>query len=71
MTTSSARCWVRSLATTEAPSPYTPAAVAKPIPAVGPVTSARLPLSCRSMSAAPLLVVLGKHQHDSGERPGA
>ena len=57
-TASSTRCGVRPLTTTEAPSRYSPAAAAKPIPAVEPVTNARLPRSCRSMSASPILVVL-------------
>ena len=37
------------LTTTTAPSRASASAIAKPIPAVEPVTSARLPRSCRSM----------------------
>ena len=39
----------RPLTTTTAPSRASASAIAKPIPAVEPVTSARLPRSCRSM----------------------
>src|SRR5262245_42381740 len=45
----STRAWVRPLTTTRAPSAASSRAVANPMPAVEPVTTARLPVSPRSM----------------------
>src|ERR1700720_3305616 len=41
--------WLRPVTTTLAPSTASLRAIARPMPAVDPVTSAVLPLSCRSM----------------------
>ena len=59
---------VRPLTTTEAPSRYSPAAAANPIPAVEPVTNARLPRSCRSMSSPRVLVDRGGSRYDTSDR---
>src|SRR5207237_379777 len=66
-TASSTRSTVRPLMTTEAPSWYRPAAAANPIPAVEPVTNARLPRTCRSMSSSRLLVDRGGSRYDTSE----
>ena len=47
------RSAVLPLTITRAPSPASAEAIASPMPAVEPVTSARLPASCRSMSLPP------------------
>ncbi len=52
-TASSTRSRVRPLTTTLAPSRASSCAMASPMPAVEPVTSARLPLSWRSISSPP------------------
>src|SRR3984885_2060284 len=48
----STRCCVLPFTTTDAPSAANALAVAKPIPAVEPVTNTFLPASCRSMGAS-------------------
>jgi hypothetical protein len=47
----STRCWLRPLTTTAAPDSASPRAMAKPIPAVDPVTMARVPLKSMIMAA--------------------
>jgi hypothetical protein len=45
-----------------------PSAAANPIPVVEPVTSARLPWSCRFMSSPRVPVVLGGNRYDTSDR---
>src|SRR5512133_3473011 len=54
----STRDWVLPFTMTVAPSRASPSAMANPIPAVDPVTSAVLPSSCRSMPSS----MLGTHR---------
>src|SRR5271156_6041901 len=49
-TAASTRSWVLPFTTTDAPSAANALAVAKPIPAVEPVTNTFLPASCKSMN---------------------